>query len=97
MFSSVCLLVLSLTLREGEKISVAGLLPNTLKKLKGERLGLPSASMVLAKQIGLGATAPRRQACSSAVFIWPGMICNIGSGWFNDEYIYYTKIGRAHF
>jgi hypothetical protein len=32
--------VLSLPLRAGEKMSVAGLVPKTLKKLKGARLGL---------------------------------------------------------
>jgi len=54
------LIVLSLTFLEGEKINVVGLLPNTLKKLKGDKLGLPNSSTVLAKQIGLGATAPSR-------------------------------------
>jgi hypothetical protein len=53
----VCFVVLSRTLREGEKTSVAGLLPNALKKLNGERLILPSLFVVLARAIGRGATA----------------------------------------
>jgi hypothetical protein len=48
--------LLSLTLREGEKITIGGLEENILKKLKGLRLTFPSLSMVEAKQIGLGAT-----------------------------------------
>jgi hypothetical protein len=48
---------LSLTRRAGEKINVTGLDPKTLKKLKGDKFMLPSLSRVLAKQIGLGATA----------------------------------------
>jgi hypothetical protein len=36
---------------------IGGLALNTLKKLKGERLGLPCSSTVLANAIGLGATA----------------------------------------
>jgi hypothetical protein len=41
----------------GEKTNTGGLLENTLKKLKGAKLGKPALLMVLAKQIGLGATA----------------------------------------
>jgi hypothetical protein len=59
-FSKVCLVVLSRTLRDGEKINMGGLLLNTLKKLKGDKLGFPSISNVLAKAIGLGPTAPKR-------------------------------------
>src|SRR5690606_242049 len=73
-FSSVCLMVLSLTLLEGENMRVAGLLPKTLKKLKGDKLGCPSALTVLAKQIGLGATLPNKYPCRAAVLISPGMI-----------------------
>ena len=54
----MCFVVLFLTLLAGEKISNGGLAPNTLKKLKGDKLGLPFSSIVLAKAIGLGATAP---------------------------------------
>jgi hypothetical protein len=50
-------MVLSLILLAGEKIKRVGFDPNTLKKLKGLKLGLPAASMVLAKQIGLGEIA----------------------------------------
>jgi len=53
----VCFVVLSLPRRAGEKIIIGGLELKTLKKLKGLRFTLPSLSIVLAKQIGLGATA----------------------------------------
>jgi hypothetical protein len=56
-FSKVCFIVLSLTLRAGETINRVGFEPKTLKKLNGLKLGLPSWSIVLAKQIGLGAMA----------------------------------------
>jgi hypothetical protein len=56
-FSKVCFVVLSLTRRAGEKITMGGFEENTLKKLKGLRLTFPSRSIVDAKQIGLGATA----------------------------------------
>ena len=58
--SKVCFVVLSLTLLAGENIKIGGLALNTLKKLKGERLGLPSESMVLANAMGLGATAANK-------------------------------------
>jgi hypothetical protein len=48
--------VLSLILREGEKITTGGLLENKLKKLKGLRFTLLALSMVQAKHIGRGAT-----------------------------------------
>jgi hypothetical protein len=47
-------------LREGEKIKVLGLTPKALKQLKGDKLAFPRLSMVLAKAIGLGATAVSR-------------------------------------
>jgi hypothetical protein len=53
-------MVLSRTRRLGENMSVGGLLPNTLKKLKGERFGCPASFTVLAKQMGRGAIAPNR-------------------------------------
>jgi hypothetical protein len=46
------------------------LVENRLKKLNGLRLGLPSLSMVLAKQIGLGAMACWSQCCFSKVDIF---------------------------
>jgi hypothetical protein len=49
--------VLSRTLRAGEKIKRVGFEPKILKKLNGLKLGLPSLSIVLAKQMGLGAIA----------------------------------------
>jgi len=49
------LVVLSLTLREGEKITTGGFDENRLKKLKGLRFTCPSLSIVDAKHIGLGA------------------------------------------
>ncbi len=66
-FSKVCLVVLLRTLLEGEKINTGGLALNTLKKLKGARLGLPDASIVLAKAIGLGPIAPNKYPCNCAV------------------------------
>ena len=59
-FSKVCLVVLSLTRLAGEKIAMGGLALNTLKKLYGLKLGVPSSSMVLAKAIGRGPTEPNR-------------------------------------
>ena len=53
-------MVLSRTLRAGEKINMGGLLPKTLKKLNGDRFTFPDASIVEAKQIGLGAIALSR-------------------------------------
>ena len=52
----MCLPVLPLL--DGEKIAIGGLELKTLKKEKGARLGRPSSSIVLAKQMGLGTTAP---------------------------------------
>jgi hypothetical protein len=54
-FCKVCLVVLSLTRLDGEKIITGGLEENKLKKLKGLRFIFPFLSIVLAKQIGLGA------------------------------------------
>jgi hypothetical protein len=48
--------VLSLTRLDGEKMTMGGLDENKLKKLKGLRLIFPFLSIVLAKQIGRGAT-----------------------------------------
>jgi hypothetical protein len=53
-------MVLSRTRRAGEKISVTGLLLNTLKKLKGDKLASPFSSIVEAKHIGRGAIEPNR-------------------------------------
>ena len=39
---------------------MGGFAPKILKKLKGDKLGFPSASTVLAKAIGLGAMAPNK-------------------------------------
>jgi len=49
-----------LPLRAGEKIRIGGLALNTLKKLNGAKFKFPSLSMVLAKAIGLGPTAPNK-------------------------------------
>ena len=49
----VCLVVLSLTLRAGEKIAIGGLALKTLIKEKGLKLGF-HLSIVLARAIGLG-------------------------------------------
>jgi hypothetical protein len=50
-------MVLSLTRRAGEKTKIGGLALKTLKKLKGDKFGLPFLSIVLAKAIGLGPIA----------------------------------------
>jgi hypothetical protein len=67
MFSKVCLVVLSRTLREGEKIQTGGFILNKLKKLKGLRFTLPFKSIVEAKQIGLGAIAYCKYCCKACV------------------------------
>jgi hypothetical protein len=54
----VCFTELFLTRRAGEKISIGGLELKTLKKLKGDKFGIPFLSIVLAKAIGRGPTAP---------------------------------------
>jgi hypothetical protein len=59
-FLRVCLVVLSRTLRAGEKIKSGGLALKTLKKLNGDKLGFPFSSRVLANAIGLGPTAPSK-------------------------------------
>jgi len=63
--------VLSLTLLEGEKIIIGGLVLNILKKLNGLKFTLPSASTVLAKAIGLGAIAVCIIVCNCC----PGISC----------------------
>jgi hypothetical protein len=40
------------------KTRIGGFALNTLKKLKGDKLGFPSVSTVLANAIGLGPTEP---------------------------------------
>ena len=65
--SNVSLVVLSLTRLAGEKTNNGGLELKMLKKLNGDKLGLPISSTVLAKAIGLGATALCRYACSLGV------------------------------
>lgn len=66
-FSKVCLVLLSRTLRDGEKIKIGGLELKTLKKLKGDKLGRPLSSMVLANAMGLGPIAPNKYPCNLAV------------------------------
>jgi len=63
----VCLVVLFLTRRAGENIIIGGLALKTLKKLKGDKLGRPSASIVLANAIGLGATELNNKPCNLPV------------------------------
>jgi hypothetical protein len=55
---------LSRTLRAGEKIKTGGFELNTLKKLNGDKLGLPFLSSVLANAIGLGPTALCKKPCN---------------------------------
>ena len=49
--------IISITRLAGEKIMIGGFALNTLKKLKGDKFGFPWVLIVLAKAIGLGATA----------------------------------------
>ena len=66
-FSKVSLVELSLTLLEGEKMSIGGLALNILKQLKGLKLTFPFSSIVLASAIGLGATDNKSILCNSLV------------------------------
>ena len=75
--SKVCFVLLALTLLAGEKIIIGGFAPKTLKKLKGDKFGTPFSLIVLAKAIGLGATAPRRYPCNFEVGMLLGSIDNI--------------------
>jgi hypothetical protein len=59
--------VLLRTRRAGENINMGGFALNTLKKLKGDKLGRLWASMVLAKAIGLGATELNNKLCNLPV------------------------------
>ena len=68
-------MVLSLLLLAGEKITIGGLELKTLKKLKGLRFILPALSIVLAKQMGLGAIALLSHCCFSIVDICEKSIC----------------------
>ena len=62
---------------DGEKIKIGGFAEKALKKLKGLRFKFPALSIVLAKAIGLGATALKMYLCTSAVFSDFGSIVNI--------------------
>ncbi len=63
-FSNVCFVVLFRTRLAGEKIIIGGFALNTLKKLKGDKLGFPFSSIVLANAIGLGATELNNKPCN---------------------------------
>jgi hypothetical protein len=54
--------VLFLIRLNGEKINTGGLELNILKKLNGDKFGVPSLLKVLAKAIGLGPTAATKYA-----------------------------------
>ena len=69
--------MLSRTRRAGEKINIGGLLLNTLKKLNGDKLGVPFSSIVLANAIGLGDTAVCKYPCNLAGASSLGLILNI--------------------
>jgi hypothetical protein len=66
---------------------MGGFALNTLKKLKGDTLGFPSASMVLAKAIGLGPTELCKYPCNLAVSILLGSIVII-------FFIFFLKIQK---
>ena len=57
-------MVLSRTRRAGEKTKIGGLELKILKKLKGDKFGLPFLSFVLAKAIGRGAIALCKYPCN---------------------------------
>tara|TARA_B100000497_G_C7239216_1_gene174223 strand:- start:227 stop:460 length:234 start_codon:yes stop_codon:yes gene_type:complete len=71
--------VLSLPLRAGEKIAIGGFALNTLKKENGDKLTSPLELMVLAKAMGLGATALNKYPCNLGTGISFGSILNISS------------------
>ena len=73
----MCLVVLSRTRLAGEKIKIGGLELNTLKKLNGDKFGFPLLSIVLAKAIGLGATALYKYPCNFAGAISFGSMLNM--------------------
>jgi hypothetical protein len=54
-----------------KKNKIGGFALNTLKKLKGDKLGFPS-STVLAKAMGLGPTEPCKYPCNFAVVMLLG-------------------------
>jgi hypothetical protein len=58
---------------------MGGLLLNTLKKLNGDKFGFPLVSKVLAKAIGLGATALCKYPCNFTGEISFGSMLNINS------------------
>ena len=93
-FPKVCLVVLPLTHLAGEKIKIGGFAEKALKKLKGLKLRLPSLSSVLAKAIGLGATAPKMYLCTREVFSVFGSIVSIFYIFFfnaNKECVSFSK------
>src|SRR5690606_15899572 len=81
-------MVLFRTRLAGEKIKIGGFELNTLKKLKGDKFGFPLLSIVLAKAIGLGATALCKYPCNFAGAISFGSMLNILK-------LFFTKIIRT--
>src|ERR1043165_2265316 len=75
--SWVCLVAPVRPLRAGEKISIGGLEPKQLKNEKGARFTFPSLSIVDAKAMGRGATAPSKCSCNLGVGTSPGRIESI--------------------
>lgn len=68
-FSSVCLVVLLRTRRDGEKITTGGLVENKLKKENGDKFTLPLASILLTNAMGRGAMAYCKKWCACCVVI----------------------------
>lgn len=66
---------------DGEKIKMGGLALKQLKKLNGLKLTLPSLSIVLAKAIGLGATASKSKPCILETEISLGLMVSIIGSW----------------
>jgi hypothetical protein len=61
----------------GAKAKIGGLALNTLKKLKGAKLGLPSLLIVEAKQMGRGPILPIKNWCSCGIGVSDGLITSI--------------------
>ena len=99
--SKVCLVVFPLTRLAGEKMAIGGFALKTLKKLKGAKLGFPSAFMVLTNVMGRGATALNNSPCNCGVSISDGVKLLMGVNldtkvsqwWLYVQSFQYPKIG----
>ena len=105
-FKKVCLGSPVLPLLFGAKIKTGGFALNTLKKLNGAKFGTPSLFMVLAKQIGRGATLEIKYWCNIGIETSEGMIvfiCDLNYDpflffWYlsNSNYVGLVQLAKAH-